>query len=166
MTKPQQPPEIIPITVLLIKQIHNSETRPRTLLCLLDSGATSCWINSAVIPENTQGITVSETMNQTLAGTFLSNQELSLFNAILPKFRRSQHINQITTKIFHRKCRHDMIIGRDLLNELGIVLDFNDKTIMWEKAQITMRTYPSDNMTKTIAKTWFRCRRRKNHSDE
>ena len=52
MAKPNQPPEIIPITVLLIKQIHNTETRPRTLL---DSGATSCWINSTIIPENTQG---------------------------------------------------------------------------------------------------------------
>ena len=48
-----------------------------------------------------------------------------------------------------------MILGRDLLNELGIVLNFNDKTITWEKAQITMRTYPSNNTTKTIAKTWF-----------
>ena len=48
-----------------------------------------------------------------------------------------------------------MILGRDLLNELGIVLNFNDKTITWEKAQITMRTYPSNNTTKTIAETWF-----------
>ena len=48
-----------------------------------------------------------------------------------------------------------MMIGRDLLNELGIVLNFNDKTMTWEKAQITMRTYPSNNTTKNIAKTWF-----------
>ena len=48
-----------------------------------------------------------------------------------------------------------MILGRDLLNELGIVLNFNDKTITWEKAQITMRTYPSNNTTTTIAETWF-----------
>ena len=48
-----------------------------------------------------------------------------------------------------------MIIGRDLLNELGIVLNFDEKTITWEKAQITMRTYPSNKATKTIAETWF-----------
>ena len=155
MIKHKQTPEIIPITMLLIKQIHNTETMPRTLLCLLDSGATSCWINSTVIPENTQGITVSETMNQTFVGTFSSNQELTLYNAILPKFHRSQHINKIKMKLFHQKCCYDMIIGRDLLNELGIILDFNDKTITWEKAQITMRTCPSDNMTNNITETWF-----------
>ena len=80
--------------MLLINQIHNTDTRPQTLLCLLDSGATSCWINSTVIPENTQGIAVSETMNQTLAGTFSSNKELTLYNVILPKFYRSRHINK------------------------------------------------------------------------
>ena len=98
---------------------------------------------------------MSETTNQTLARTFSSNKELTLYNAILPEFHRSRHINKITTKIFHQKCRYDMIIGRDLLNELGIVLNFNDKTITWEKAQITMRTYPSNHTTKTIAETWF-----------
>ena len=115
----------------------------------------SCWINSTVIPENTQGITVSETTNQTLAGTFSSNKELTLYNAILPEFYRSRHINKMTTKIFHQKCQYDMIIGQDLLNKLGIILNFNDKTMTWEKAQITMRTYPSNNTTKAIAKTWF-----------
>ena len=141
--------------MLLIKQIHNTETKPQTLLCLLNSGATSCWINSMVIPENTQGITVSETTNKTLARTFFSSKELTLYNAILPEFHRSRHMNKITTKIFHQKCRYDMIIGLDLLNELEIVLNFKDKTITWEKAQITIRTYPSNNTTKTIAETWF-----------
>ena len=98
---------------------------------------------------------MSETTNQTLAGTFSSNKELTFYNAILPEFYRSRHINKISTKIFHQKCRYDMITGRDLLNKLGIVLNFNDKTITWEKAQITMRTYPSNNTTKTIAETWF-----------
>ena len=72
--------------MLLTKQIQKSETPPKTLLCLLDSGAMSCWINSTIIPQDTQGITVSKTTNQTLAGTFSSNQELTLYNAILPKF--------------------------------------------------------------------------------
>ena len=98
---------------------------------------------------------MSETTNQTLAGTFLANKELTLYNAILPEFYRSRHMNKITMKIFHQECRYDMIIGRDLLNELGIVLNFNDKTITWEKAQIIMRTYPSNKTTKNIAETWF-----------
>ena len=139
--------------MLLIKQIQKTETKPQTLLCLLDSGAMSCWINSTVVPENIQSITVSATTNQTLAGTFSSDKELTLYNAILPEFHRSRHINKIITKIFHHQCRYDMIIGRDLLNELGIVLNLDEKTITWAKAQITMRTYPSNKTTKTIAET-------------
>ena len=48
-----------------------------------------------------------------------------------------------------------MIIGQDLLNELGIILDFKDKTITWDKAQIIMRSYPSENTANNIVKTWF-----------
>ena len=72
-----------------------------------------------------------------------------------PNFTDHDISTKYQQKSSTNSCRYDMIIGRDLLNELGIVLNFNDKTITWEKAQITMRTYPSNNTTKTIAKTWF-----------
>ena len=48
-----------------------------------------------------------------------------------------------------------MIIGRDLLNELGIILDLKNNTITWDKAELIMRTYPSNNMTSNITETWF-----------
>ena len=115
----------------------------------------SWWINFTTIPKGTQGITVSNTTNQTLVGTFSSNQELTLSNAILPKFHRSRHINKIKTKIFHQICCYGMIIGWGLLSELGIILDFKDKTITWDKAQIIMRTYPCENTAINIIDTWF-----------
>ena len=59
------------------------------MLCLLDSGATGCWITCSTIKKGKQGKTVSEVMNQTLAGTFSSNQELTLSNTLLPEFHRS-----------------------------------------------------------------------------
>ena len=126
------------MTFLLTKHIQNTETLPKPMLCLLDSGTTSCWINCNPIPKGAQGITVSGVTNQTLAGTFSSNQELTLCNAILPEFHRSQHINKIKTKIFNQNCCYNMITGRDLLNELGIILDFKNLTITWDKAQIIM----------------------------
>ena len=55
----------------------------------------SCWITHDAIPPGTQGKTLSEVTNQTLAGTFSSIQELTLSNALLPDFHRSQNINNI-----------------------------------------------------------------------
>ena len=48
-----------------------------------------------------------------------------------------------------------MIVGHDLMNELGIILDFKNKTITWDKAQIIMQTYPSKLTTETLSEQWF-----------
>ena len=34
---------------------------------------------------------------------------------------------------------YDMIIGRDLLGELGIILNFNDHTVTWDTGTIPMK---------------------------
>ena len=34
---------------------------------------------------------------------------------------------------------YDMIIGRDLLTELGMVLNFQEKTVYWDKDTLRMR---------------------------
>jgi hypothetical protein len=34
---------------------------------------------------------------------------------------------------------YDMIIGRDLVGEMGIILDFNDKTVTWDTDTILMK---------------------------
>ena len=34
-----------------------------------------------------------------------------------------------------------MIIGRDLLSELGIILDFNGETMTWDESTIKMKDY-------------------------
>ena len=34
-----------------------------------------------------------------------------------------------------------MIIGRDLLSQLGIILDFNGQTMMWDESTIKMKEY-------------------------
>ena len=72
--------------------------------------------------------------NQTLAGTFSSNQELTLSNALFPEIHRSQNIDNIKAKIFNQPCHYNMILCRDLMNELGIILDFKNKTITWDNA--------------------------------
>ena len=43
-----------------------------------------------------------------------------------------------------------MIMGRDVMNEFGIVLDFTKKTMTWDKLKIAMCTCPQESTTKTI----------------
>ena len=40
--------------------------------------------------------------------------------------------------VYSDEMEYDMIIGRDLLHELGIILDFKNKTIIWNDAIIDM----------------------------
>ena len=44
-----------------------------------------------------------------------------------------------------------MILGCDLLNELGMVLNFQTKFIKWDKALVAMHEYDSSESTTTIA---------------
>ena len=39
----------------------------------------------------------------------------------------------------HELCKYDLIIGRDLLLELGIDLQFSKASIIWDNAEITMQ---------------------------
>ena len=127
----------------------------RPFLCLLDSGATGCWISSTRLPPNIQGKTVAEVTSQTLAGTFTSNQEIQLEQVMLPEFFKTRRIDLVQAKIFTTPCRYDMILGRDLLNDLGIILDFKNKSMEWDQAQIPMRSYPGDQDNATTATEWL-----------
>ena len=57
-----------------------------TMLSLLDSGTTGCWIASKNLPMSFQGQTISKVSNQTLAGTFTSTQEVTLQQVLVPEF--------------------------------------------------------------------------------
>ena len=79
--------------------------------------------------------------NQTLAGNFTANEEIKLHNILLPEFHKTRHIQTLTTKIFDNGCHYDMILGQNLMNDFGIILDFNNKSMVWDGSTVTMRGY-------------------------
>ena len=127
----------------------------RPFLCLLDSGATGCWVSRTRLPQNIQGKKVAEITSQTLAGTFTSNQEIQLEQVMLPEFFKTRKVDYVQAKIFTTPCRYNMILGRDLLNDLGIILDFKNKSMEWDPAHIPMRSYPSNHNSATTATEWL-----------
>ena len=63
------------------------------MLCLMDSGATGCWISRTALPPDIQPNQVPMVTNQTLAGSFTSNELVDIHNLLLPEFHCEIHTN-------------------------------------------------------------------------
>ena len=83
-------------------------------------------------------------MSQTMAGTLTNNTVVTIPEATLPKFFRTRKLQKIKMRSFSTSCRYDVIIGRDLLNEMGIKINFEDHVIQWEDSLVSMRQYEED----------------------
>ena len=53
------------------------------------------------------------------------------------------------------QCRYDMILGCNLLNDLGLILDIKNKSMEWDQAQIAMQSYLLSQNTTTTATQWL-----------
>ena len=73
---------------------------------------------------------------KTAAGTFNTKGEVKVTFA-LPEFHTER---RITHKVAIAKdLGYDMILGRDLLHELGIILDFSRDISIWDRAEVPMK---------------------------
>ena len=143
--------EFIPLTVLVMSHIQDRAFNQPPMLCLLDSGATCCWISRTKIPSAITTNKIPAVTNQTLAGNFTSNESITLKNVLLPEFHRTRRLDTLQAKIFDQTCRYDMILGRNLMNDLGIVLNFDSKYMEWDKAIVAMREHPINTSMTSFA---------------
>ena len=125
--------------------------KQKKFLCLLDLGATVCWISHSKLPPYIRTYHVAPVRNQTLAGNFTANEEIKLHNILLPEFHKTRRIQTLTSKIFDNRCRYDMSLGRNLMNDLGIVIDFNNKSMVWDGSTVSMRGYDQNHEPTTLA---------------
>ena len=121
------------------------------MLCLLDSGATGCWISREKLPSTIRTNKIPAITNQTLAGNFTANESVMLKNVLLLEFHRTRRLDTLQAKIFGQTCRYDMILGRHLMNDLGIVLNFEPKSMEWDKAIVAMRVHPKNASNTSFA---------------
>jgi len=143
--------DIIPIILFLPGNIHGKESN-RPLLALLDSGSTHSWISHRALPTGIQGQTDISVQSQTLAGPMKSTQVVDMTKILLPEFFRTRVIDTHTTWVFFQEqCRYNLILGRDFILKLGMLLDFQDKTIHWDDVNIRMRQYPHAQLTTAVA---------------
>ena len=75
----------------------------------------------------------------TKGGTFVTNKKC-LTNFVLDEFYENRQIQwNLYVDSSSGPHKYDMIIGRDLLSELGITLNFSDQTMTWDESTVRMK---------------------------
>ena len=115
--------------------------RAKTIKCLLDTGASASFLASEhasklKLHKDTKPVVSWSTPN----GTLLTEHKCTCVFA-LPEFHLDRAI-QWDMHVVKDLGAYDMIIGRDILTDLGLKFDFTDCTMEWDGATIPMR--PSD----------------------
>ena len=76
----------------------------------------------------------------TTNGTFSSSESVMLSQVKFPELSNN-NIGDIKTDVFDSPtCRYDLIKGRDVLERMGIILDFNKHQMTWTNKIIPMRS--------------------------
>ena len=132
--------ELVPIVFGLLRT--SDCTTP--LKILLDSGASSTLIKASKT-QLLKKIQTESTKWTTSSGSFHTTYKVEV-NIALPELSNNRTICtqvHVTPKL----NEFDMIIGHDLLSELGITLNFKTNSIQWDDIEIQMK--PEDAELKT-----------------
>jgi Retroviral aspartyl protease len=135
----------------------NVNHEEHVLRALADTGAS----NSIILKDYTSKDTfkynnVDTTTWSTMNGQFTTDKT-GIVTFLLPEFILKKQI----TWEFHMDDQskpsdtYGMIIGRDLLRKLGIMLNFNDKTVTWDTDTIQMKDRGSLNSQKVITEIYL-----------
>jgi hypothetical protein len=123
----------------LIARTINATTSARILTVLFDSGGSGCWISERALPRGCPKTQLNQPITSlTLAGTLSSSYVVHLQQIILPEFDRNKTIEKQGAYVFPGPCNYDIILGRDFLDNVGIILDFATGTMQWMDKSVSM----------------------------
>lgn len=78
---------------------------------------------------------------QTVAGTMTTQRMVWLDDISLPEFDKSKRIDGGRyALVFDAPCKYDMIVGRDLLQKIGLTMSFESHTMKWMDHEVLMKT--------------------------
>ena len=137
----------VPLASCIVQFMQKQQLK-KPYIVLFDSGSSHTWWNGKSLPKGCvpqRGKTVSST---TLAGDMQTNLIAKLEGITFPEFFKTRKIDSVEARVFHADCRYDAIIGRDLLEEMGLILDFKNSKMSWDECHVPMRPFPSSNAAK------------------
>ena len=128
--------DISPIVFLRFNTKTKGEAKIVTLKALLDTGASATLVASKHVSKLKLNDNTTTTW-KTTGGNFLTGKTAKV-QFTIPEM----HQNRLVTKRVHvtnADMGYDMIIGMDLLTELGIDILNSNSSIKWDEAEIPMR---------------------------
>ena len=71
-----------------------------------------------------------------------SNLAVTVENLMFPEFFQTSKLMEVEARVFHTPCRYDAILGREVLKEMGVVLNFKTRTMKWDESIVPMKLFP------------------------
>ena len=111
----------------------------RAFVVLLDSGSTHTMIKRTSLPHGAIPNKGAWRKTTTTNGTYSLSEFVIIKEVKFPEFG-NMHIGSIKADIFDSPtCRYDVILGRDLLERLGLKMDFHNHRMTWGERTIPMK---------------------------
>jgi hypothetical protein len=133
-----------------IVQLFQKKENRRPFIVLFDSGSSHTFWNIKSLPKGCVPIKVDAVQSSTLAGPMQSQLEVTLEHIVFPEFFRTRQVREVQAKVFNADCRYDAIIGRDMLKEMGLIIDFKDLRMTWDDIHVPMRSFPRPAVQKNL----------------
>ena len=116
---------------------RRGKPKPVLLKALLDSGASSTIVSSKYVQKLKKRDVSKASEWTTLAGTFKTKGTVQT-NFYFPEFHDGKLI-EWKMHVSENMGAYDMIIGRDLLEDLGIDLKFSTSMVEWDGVEIPFK---------------------------
>ena len=127
----------VPMASCIVQLFQKKENR-RPFIVLFDSGSSHTFWNIKSLPKGCVPLKVDAVQSSTLAGPMQSQLEVTLEHIVFPEFFRTRQVREVQAKVFNADCRYDAIIGRDMLKEMGLIIDFKDLRMTWDDVHVPM----------------------------
>ena len=127
------------------KSHYNDESSKRTVKILLDSGASESIAHITLFDKDNIHKHTSATNWTTMAGSFSTNARGTL-KLMLPELNPSAEL-KVVCHVTNRQSNYKIILGRDVLSELGVILDFKRRVILWNESEAQMKPFESTSKT-------------------
>jgi transposase InsO family protein len=122
-------------TAETIVEIEDRHGELVPIRCLLDTGTTSTLILRDFVKKGrAKSHKGKRTKWSTLGGSFSTNRK-ALLEFKFPELTTSKSVTwicHVDDKTSQKQSQYDMIIGMDLMTEIGIMVDTQDKCVKWE----------------------------------
>ena len=133
--------DLVPIVFGKISNPNNTKTKEvrknKTVKILLDTGASANIIHHSYVRKNDFSKKQASRTFDTLGGKFKTTREANV-RLTLPELNSETEL-EVTCCVTKQESNYDIILGRDILRELGLKFDFSTNKIIWDNIEISMK---------------------------